>query len=264
MTSPVPNEPAAWPGEPENWFRDHYESVPREIVAFLESGGISLRGSRVADIGAGDGLIDVGLFRLARPRVLTGFDVVPTDTSVLEARLRAHGVDDELPKDLRFTQSAPARLPAADASFDAVVTWSVFEHVAEPVGLLREVRRILTPEGVLFLQLWPFYHSERGSHLWDWFPDGFHHLGQATGDVEREMRARASEPEAYVDYMLNEFRGLNRITVDELQSALLAAGLLVRKFELLTHPVHVPEAALRYPLSTLGIAGVKLLATPAR
>lgn len=53
--------------------------------------------------------------------------------------------------------------------YDVVVTWSALEHVAEPVSMLREIRRILRPGGVLFLQLWPFYYSDRGSHLWPRF-----------------------------------------------------------------------------------------------
>jgi SAM-dependent methyltransferase len=208
-------------------------------------------------------MIDLGIVHRAGPARLVGFDINPVDVDKLLTRAREEGVDASLPAALAFQVSEPRGIPAADASFDIVVTWSAFEHVAEPVSVLREARRILRPDGVLFLQLWPFFYSERGSHLWDWFPDGFHHLAQHEDEIRSGMAVDSPDAGSWPRYMFGEFRHLNRITVDELQRALLAAGLSIRKFELLTGPVNVTDELARYPLSQLGIAGVKLLAVPA-
>ena len=43
---------------------------------------------------------------------------------------------------------APYGLPFPDDSFDAVVSWQVFEHVQNYDDALREIRRVLRPSGV--------------------------------------------------------------------------------------------------------------------
>lgn len=63
-------------------------------------------------------------------------------------------------------------------------------------------------------------------------------------------------------YMAREFEHLNRITVDELQRAVLAAGFEVRKLELLTSTVHLTPELARYRWSDLAIGGIKLIALP--
>jgi ubiquinone/menaquinone biosynthesis C-methylase UbiE len=262
MVEPSPT-PRRRKDSPEaTWFWDHYEYAASTVVAWFESEGLALAGREIADIGCGDGIIDLGIFHRGGPARLVGFDINPVDVDHLVKRAREEGVDATLPPGLEFRVSEPQAIPAEDASFDVVVTWSAFEHVAEPVSVLREARRILRPDGVLFLQLWPFYYTDRGSHLWDWFPEGFHHLTQHEDEIRERMGLESPDAADWAKYMFDEFRHLNRITVDELQRALLAAGLSVRKFELETSTVHVTEELARYPLSQLGIGGVKLLATP--
>jgi SAM-dependent methyltransferase len=260
--SPTPAvEPEPAPGTPERWFLDHYDFAPGEIIDFLAADGISLEGKVVADIGSGDGIIDLGVMHRARPTRLVGFDLRRTDEQNLLKQARDEGVADGLPDGLEFMESQPVTIPAPDASFDAVITWSAFEHIADPVSLAREIRRILKPDGTLFLQLWPFYHSERGSHLWDWFPEPFHHLVQHEDEIRDGMRPLPGRPEGWSDYMLDEFRHLNQVTADELQRALLAGGLLIGRVELLTAPTHIRPELSRYPITTLAISGIKLLAT---
>ena len=243
------------------WFWEHYDDAADQIISFLAGDGLSLTGKDVADVGCGDGIIDLALAQKAAPASFVGFDVRPSTGDML-AKARAEGVAEELPPQLRFETSQQTRLPAGDDSFDFVVTWSTFEHVQEPAALLRDVHRVLRPGGILMLQLWPFYHSEHGSHLWQWFSDGFVQLRSSPPEIERAVRGNPGPDPPWAEEMLEEFRTLNRITLDGLQSALHSARFAVRKLELLTHAIHIPPELERYPLSLLGVAGVKLLASP--
>jgi 2-polyprenyl-3-methyl-5-hydroxy-6-metoxy-1,4-benzoquinol methylase len=251
-----PPDPAA------EWFEGHFHEAPNFVLEFLESGGLTLADRDVADIGCGDGIIDLALALRGRPRQLVGYDLNLTRADLLLEQARRYAGIESLPANLTFKASEPVRLDAPDAGYDVVITWSAFEHVAEPERLLREMRRILRPTGVLFLQLWPFYHSSKGSHLWDWFPEPFHHLLGDDAEIAAAMRASDRHERDWTEYMLEEYRGLNRITLDDLHGALMAAGFSVRVFEPMTHRTHIPPGLDRYPLSTLGVAGVKLLAAP--
>lgn len=83
-------------------------------------------------------------------------------------------------------------MPAPDGAFD--FAWSAFEHIEQPIPLLREIHCILNPDGAFFLQLWPFYHSAKGSHLWEWFPEDHHHLQRAESEIAEEVLASDNKP----------------------------------------------------------------------
>lgn len=255
-TEPTPAE--------RQWFHDHYQVAPSEMADFIQTAGVELEGKSIADIGCGDGIMDLGFFNQVKPSQLVGFDLNPVDRGALLARAQANGVEiDAIPDALEYRVSGPVELPAETHSFDRVVTWSAFEHVGDPLRLFKEIRRIMKPDGVLFLQLWPFYHSHQGGHLWDWFPEGFAHLTKTEDEIVAAMRADDKGNPGFTEYMIDEIRHLNRATVDDLQRSMLAAGLFVTKFQLLTEPVHIKPELSRYPLSQLGIGGVKLLAVVA-
>jgi SAM-dependent methyltransferase len=243
------------------WVREHLDAAA-EVVDFLAGDGITLAGAAIADVGCGDGIIDLGVALKADPARLVGFDIVPTDVPALIELARREGIADELPEGLEFRRSEPRALPAEEDSFDIVFSWSTFEHVTEPTALLRDIRRVLRPQGTLMIQVWPFFHSQHGSHLWQYFPAGFVQLLRSQEQIEAEVRADPGPDPEWAERLLDEARSCNRITLDGLQAALLDAGFVVGKLELLTEPVHLPEGVERVPLSLLGVSGAKLLASP--
>jgi ubiquinone/menaquinone biosynthesis C-methylase UbiE len=247
--------------ERSEWFWSHYNDAADATIRILTAAGVDLEGMRVADVGCGEGITDLALVLKAHPGELVGYDVNPTDTGKLLDEVRREGVADELPDALRFELSEPTVLPADDDAFDVVVSWSAFEHVDDPPALMREIARVLRPGGVFMLQLWPFYHSEHGSHLWRWFPEGFAQC-HSSEEIQRRVREDDSDP-AFVEMMLAEFARLNRATLDDLGAAIRAAGMRVSRLEPISGAVNVPPRAADVPLSSIAISGVMLLAVHA-
>lgn len=96
-------------------------------------------GSRLLDIGCGDGVV---LQRAPAPSIAVGADLALA--ALVAARARAVEV-------VRATFEGPY-LPFRDESFDRVTCLDVIEHLFDPRDLLREVRRVLRPGGLLVLQ----------------------------------------------------------------------------------------------------------------
>jgi SAM-dependent methyltransferase len=78
-----------------------------------------------------------------------------------------------------------ATVPAADGSFDIVLSTQVLEHVEQVDVYLRECRRVLKPDGHLFLSthgLWMYHPHPRD--LWRWTGPGLEReLGRSGFDV---------------------------------------------------------------------------------
>ena len=246
------------------WFKKHYDGAASEVIDFFGDEGISLEGKAVADIGCGEGVIDLGVCHKAKPAKLVGFDIKEVDTDGLRRTVEAMGLEDPIPDAdrLAFVKSDEDRIFAEDDSFDLAFSWSVFEHVSEPIRMFHEVKRILKPEGIFFLQVWPLFFSEHGGHLWPSYPEtSYTHLHKSDPEIEREIKLK---PGTYPTISAaEEYHSLNRLTIDDLQRALITGGLRVSKLEILSDPVHIPRELSHHPLSALGISGVKLLAVPA-
>jgi len=240
------------------WWQAHFEQAAGQVIEFFAGDGISLEGKTVADIGCGDGIIDLGVALQGKPDRLVGFDILPHDVEQLRERAAKFAGLEQLPDNLYFCASETTRLPAQDNEFDYVISWSAFEHIADPVAILREIRRVMRPEGVLFIQLWPFYHSAHGTHLVDWFPDGFAQFRHSHDEILRRVRSKGEQQLA--SDMIEAFVTLNEITADGLQDALRQAGFRIVKVALSSEAVHIPVEAAHLPLSQVAISGIKLLA----
>jgi hypothetical protein len=57
-----------------------------------------------------------------------------------------------------------------------------------------------------------------------------------------------------------DFTTLNRVTLGQLQSSMMAAGLKIKRVAATADTIDVPEDLLRYPLSDLVLSEIKILA----
>lgn len=101
-------------------------------------------GQRVLDVGCGPGSITLDLAQRVAPGEVVGVDA---SAEVVEAaRAAAREAGDEL---TTFEVTDAMALPWADDSFDVVHAHQVLQHVADPVGLLREMARVTRPGGLV-------------------------------------------------------------------------------------------------------------------
>ena len=248
-----------WFAEQPEWWTGHYVDAVDQLVAFLAGDGLTLDGRTVLDVGCGDGIISLGIAQRTGAGKVLGLDLQPVDLAYLERQAKAHDVDPRSPK-LAFELSDPESLPIADGSAQAIVTWSVFEHVRDVAGLLGEFHRALDANGLLYIQVWPLFYSEHGSHLWPWFSQPFPHLRLDEAAIRSQVETETGDAEL-AKAMLDLYESCNKITLDELGASLVDAGFFISKVELMTNAFHVPAELQRTPLSLLATAGVQLLAT---
>ncbi len=118
----------------EGFHSDLVEKVTRRL-------GISWMGRRVLDVGCGRGFL--GDIVRANGGEYVGADLVASRAGV------------------RMAVADAQRLPFADASFDLVCCIDAFEHIPAPHAAVQEFRRVLRPDGSVFLSA-PNYGNVAG------------------------------------------------------------------------------------------------------
>ena len=130
----------------DDWREAVWTAVPEgaEPERFAERRAFLLdhvtAGERVLDLGCGDGAFAAALVQAGA--LVTGVDVAAE--AVRRARARA-------PEAAIEQVAEGAALPLPEDGFDVVWAGEVLEHVADVVGLLAEVRRVLRWGGTLLV-----------------------------------------------------------------------------------------------------------------
>ena len=239
------------------WYWDHV-NASLEVLDFISGDGITVVNQNVVDIGSGDGILTAAFAERSQCAQAIGIDINPVNEDALLAYRLDYESLDSLPNSLTFVESSPFEIPLPSQSTDLVISWSAFEHIANPLLMLREIERILKPDGNLFLQLYPFFYSQHGGHLHEWFPQGFVDLCE---DVVKQ-RLLSENSDASLT-KLTDYAELNRIEPTDLFNDLHTAGLEIRKIELLSHAVHIPEHTPPSEVLRRTIGGVKFIANKA-
>ncbi|MDP9237131.1 MAG: methyltransferase domain-containing protein [Chloroflexota bacterium] len=101
-------------------------------------------GMRLLDGGCGPGSITIGLAEAVAPGEVIGIDA--STAAIDDARAAAPS---KSCSNIRFEVADVYALPYDDASFDAVFSHAVMQHLREPARALRELRRVLRPGGII-------------------------------------------------------------------------------------------------------------------
>lgn len=128
---PVPESLALEPAEePERYGLQLYHAT---------SGGRSMAGKTVLEVGCGRGGGAAFLHRTGKPSEMTGVDFSAEAIALCRARYSRDG--------LRFVSGDAERLPFSDSSFDLVVNVESSHCYGSMPAFLSEVRRVLKPGG---------------------------------------------------------------------------------------------------------------------
>jgi SAM-dependent methyltransferase len=129
-------------GHHESVLRSHRWRTAENSAAYLLP---HLRpGFRLLDVGCGPGTISIDLAGRVAPGRVVGIDAAE---GPLEAARRAAAAAEVA--NVTFQVADAMALPFADASFDVVHAHQVLQHVPDPVGMLREMRRVCRPGGIV-------------------------------------------------------------------------------------------------------------------
>ena len=170
--------PSGYAATSERVSVDEYQAHDEDYLIYVlhtatyDYAARQLAGLRVLDFGCGTGYGDE---RIAdRCLHVTGVDV--------SHEAIAYAVDRHRHERTAYRRIDPvddAPLPFGDASFDAVLSFQVIEHVSNPAAYLSEAARVTRPGGLLILatpdrrsRLWPGQRPWNRYHLTEFEPTG--------------------------------------------------------------------------------------------
>ena len=122
-----------------NGLRDTYVRTVTDVTSIIQKSG------RVLEIGAFTGVVSLTLNRL-------GYDVTAHDIPlvIMDPEMQVLLHSNRVSTVCFNLQNTPYDLP--DAAFDAIICCEVLEHLAfNPIPVVRELKRILKPGGVIYI-----------------------------------------------------------------------------------------------------------------
>lgn len=250
-------ENLSWKRGHEDWFFRHFDHAAATVVSYMLADSPKLRG-RILDVGCGDGITALGVAlrtgceELVAIDPFRGFDRLP---EILRAN---HLPADAIPKRVKYLGEDANFLPFADDSFDVVISWAAVEHFAGGyLQAMREMKRVLRPEGLLFIHP-GLYYCNAGHHLAEYSTEPFFHLRKSREEIRAivfgakpRYEDRAGETPTPAQHW-QWFNELNPITVTRFEQELRALEFEPWRVAIRTEGLveYTPET-LAYPMQDL-------------
>ncbi len=111
-----------------------FDTLAKRVSEIVPAGG------RVLEVAPGPGFLSVEIAKTRKYQV-SGVDISKTFVEIERANAQEAGVE------IGFRQGDAANLPFEDASFDFVICTAAFKNFTRPVQALREMYRVLRPQG---------------------------------------------------------------------------------------------------------------------
>lgn len=250
-------ENLSWKRGHEDWFFRHFDHAAATVVSYMLADSPKLRG-RILDVGCGDGITALGVAlrtgceELVAIDPFRGFDRLP---EILRAN---HLPADAIPKRVKYLGEDANFLPFADDSFDVVISWAAVEHFAGGyLQALREMKRVLRPEGLLFIHP-GLYYCNAGHHLAEYSTEPFFHLRKSRDEIrdivfgaKPRYEDRAGETPTPAQHW-QWFNELNPITVTRFEQELRALEFEPWRVAIRTEGlVEYTRETLAYPMQDL-------------
>lgn len=179
-----------------------------------------IRGRSILDFGCGQGREAVQMACGGALRVI-GLDIQEHWLAAARTRAEAAGVG-----------SKCSFVSRTDERVDRIVSLDAFEHFGDPSAVLKEMGRLLTPEGSIWIAFGPVWRHPRGGHLFSVFPWA-HLLFQ-----ERALLAWRSEFKHDGAQRFGEVAGgLNQMTIRRFCDLVGRSGFRFAMYE--EKPIHV-------------------------
>lgn len=97
-------------------------------------------GARVLEVAPGPGFFAIELAKIGKYEI-TGLDISKSFVEIAKRNAQQEHVE------VDFREGNASQMPFAEASFDFLLCRAAFKNFSDPVGALREMRRVLKPGG---------------------------------------------------------------------------------------------------------------------
>jgi SAM-dependent methyltransferase len=212
--------------------------IVSEASALVETHAGRPLAGRILEIGCYDGAVAFQLTRrggaevvasdlaryyvVQRPGRPVEADLPAQQAALATLRERARVAAGVEPGRVDFVEDDITASALEPASFDAIVSFEVLEHVRDPASAFAAMAGLLKPGGVAYHDYNPFFSLIGGHSLCTLdFPWG--HARLDAGDFERYVQE--VRPDAVAQTLRFYTESLNRMTLADLRAAVAAAGL---------------------------------------